>query len=215
MTKDQINELADLMACDICETVAAASLAKPHAVCADLEQIIKGHLSDFAAQRQAGPLTDAQCDEFRRHNGDFNAMVRAIFTAGCEQRQAGQEPVDDPLMPVIGAYEKPLVRQADAQAALDAKEAEIAALRKKVDYLTPYVEAFRREETRADKAERDADDLRQDANRYRWLRDDNGCWVCVHQLLFDAGAIVRTEKTLDSAIDASMQVQAIAQAVQP
>lgn len=38
-------------------------------------------------------LTDAQCNEFRRHNGDFNSMVRAIFTAGCAQRQAGQEPV--------------------------------------------------------------------------------------------------------------------------
>ena len=41
--------------------------------------------------RQQEPLTDAQCDESRRHPGDFNAMVRAIYDAGRAQGQAGKE----------------------------------------------------------------------------------------------------------------------------
>lgn len=33
-------------------------------------------------ERAAVPLTGAQCDEFRRHSGDFNDMLRAVYEAG-------------------------------------------------------------------------------------------------------------------------------------
>jgi hypothetical protein len=50
--------------------------------------------------------------------------ARAVIAKHEAQQAAG-----DPSMPVIGAYEKPLVRQADAHAALAEKDAEISCLR--------------------------------------------------------------------------------------
>lgn len=78
----------------------------------------------------------------------------------------------EPSMPVIGAYAKPLVRKADAEAALAAKDAEIAGMwtKEQVQCMTASAieacEITHGQEIAALTAERDA--LRKDAGRLGW-----------------------------------------------
>jgi hypothetical protein len=57
----------------------------------DAERALRVAFGEGNEVRRAVELTDEQCDQFRRHPGSFNDMVRAIYAAGSAASHLRQE----------------------------------------------------------------------------------------------------------------------------
>lgn len=104
------------------------------------------------AARQAFEALATRCGwDLARAHGDgvtrwLDPMTRDLYLAWLEGHASADVAFTQQALVIADGTAQDLAR-------------EVAALRKKVEHLTPYVEAFRREEARADKAERAADDV--------------------------------------------------------
>lgn len=114
------------------ENVVRGAMDEPGVTQAFTAQQMRDYVAADRAQRQAGQEPSAWLTQSGALMGPSAAVTKngalydktPLFAA---PRPAAQL-IDDPLIPVIGAYEKPLVRQTDEQAALAVRDAEIAAL---------------------------------------------------------------------------------------